>query len=171
MKVTEEQFKSLIHTLETAPSILSRSIAASELGDCEDSRAIKPLRKCLDENDSEILASAIKALGKLRDDGSIPRCLSFLDESYDKWVRIAAISALCYLPYIPAQAVFRNMLNDSDNDIRHEAILGLLALSRHKGPEIKIDLANFLSDSHEPNRHLAQQWLEIIEKEEREGKS
>ncbi len=170
LKIPPEQFDSLIRALEDSQRLLTRSLAAAKLGESGDSRAVKPLRKCLDEKEPEILGSAIKALGKLMDRDSIPRILSFLDQSYDKWVRIAAVSALCYLQYLPAQANFRGMLNDPNPDVRHEAMLGLLALNRHERQEIKVDLVQFLSDSYEPNRYLAQQWLEIIEKEERGGK-
>ena len=157
MKITPEHFDSLLHTLENSQRLITRSLAAVELGDSGDSRAVEPLRKCLDENDPEILDSAIKALGKLKDVGSIPRFLSFLDPSYDKWVSIAAISALCDLQYLPAQNDFRHMLADPDADVRHEAMSGLLALRRHEGVEIKADLVRFLSDPYEPNRYLAQQ--------------
>ena len=171
MKITEEKFASLIQTLENAPGVLERSIAASELGDCEDSRAIEPLKKCLDESHPEILCSAIKALGKLKDEGSIPRFLSFLDESYDKWIRVYAIGALCNLHYLPARTPVRQMLKDQDHLVRYEAMQGLVKLSHRKGREIKSDLVMFLEDSHETNRHLAQQWLEFIEQEERKANS
>ena len=61
------------------------------------------------------------------------------------------------------------MLQDPDYIVRYEGLQGLVKLSRRKGPEIKADLAMLLSDPHEANRSLAQQWLEIIESEEEKG--
>lgn len=164
---TEPLIEVLIHDSEN----MNRSMAATALGEYGDSRAIEPLRKCLDESDFEILCSAIKALGQLKDEGSISRFLSFLDKTYDRWIRIEAMGALCSLHYLPAQEIFRKMLKDPDQLIRYEAIRGLVKLSNRKGPKIKADLAMVLSDSHKPNRELAQQWLEIIEEEEQEQKS
>lgn len=171
-----EELKQLRASLATVPliEVLSndskkpnRSMAARVLGDYGDPRAIEPLRKCLDESDFEILCSAIHALGQLGDEDSAPRFLSFLDKSYDRWIRIEAIHALCNLHYLPAQTILREMLKDQDHTVRYEAMQGLVKLSRHKGSEIKSDLIIFLSDPDETNRQLAQQWLEIIEQDER----
>ncbi len=164
---TEPLIDVLLHDSEK----MNRSMAARALGDYGEPRAIEPLRKCLDESDFEILCSAIKALGQLKDEGSAPRFLSFLDKSYDKWVRVEAIGALCRLPYLPAQTIFRQMLKDPDRLIRYEAMQGLVKLNNHKRSEVKADLVMVLSDPDETNRRLAQQWLEIIEKEEKEEKS
>jgi len=175
-----EELKQLRASLATLPLIeilsydsynMNRAMAARALGDYGDPRALEPLRKCLDENDFEVLCSAISALGRLRDEISVPRILSFLDQSHDKWIRIEAIHALSNLHYLPAEINFRELLKDSDHIVRYEAMLGFLALSRHKGQKLKADLVRFLSDPYEPNRYLAQKWLEIIEEEEREGKS
>jgi HEAT repeat protein len=163
LNISDEHFDSLVQTLFTAPGMLTRSIAALDLGNSRDPRAIEPLRKCLDETDREILSSAIQALSELEDHASIPRFLSFLDASHDKWVRVKAIHALCVLCYSDARLQIREMLHDPDDIVRREAMLGLLVLSQSKGPEVKADLMAFLSDSYEPNRHLAQESLKVIE--------
>ncbi len=158
----DDKFASLLQTLESASSILTRSIAALELGDFGDLHAIAPLRKCLDETDREIVGSAIQALGKLKDNESILRFLSFLDNSHHKWVRIDAIGALCNLNYLLAEDYFRKMLDDADNDVRLHAMMGLLTLSDGKWSEIKADLVKFLSDPYAANREFAQNKLDFI---------
>ncbi len=160
----------LIQVLVNDSHLSNRSLAARTLGEYGDPRAIEPLRRCLDDENLRIIGSAVKALGQLADEASIPRILSFLEVSNEKGLRIEAIGALCNLHYLPAQAHFRKMLQDPDYIVRYEAMQGLVKLSRRKGPEIKADLTTFLSDPHEANRHLAQQWLGIIALEE-EGKS
>jgi HEAT repeat protein len=161
----------LIDVLTHDSDQMNRSMAARVLGDYGDLRAIEPLRQCLDESDFEVLCSAINALGLLDDEDSAPRILSFLEESYDKWIRIEAIHAVCNLHYLLANTKLREMLLDPDRIVRYEALQGLVKLNRHKSSEIKSDLIMFLSDSHETNRELAQQWLDIIEKEEKKGNS
>ncbi len=156
----------LLQILINDPSESNRSRAADILGDYGDSRAIAPLRKWLDDEDPKILGIAIQSLGRLKDEDSIPRFLAFLDKSHDKWIRITAIHALCELYYFDARSYFQHLLHDPDEIVRMETMLGLLALSEDKR-EIKADLMAFLSDSYEPNRHLAQQSLKLIEMDEK----
>jgi len=150
----------LIKVLTNDPDAYVRSLAVSALGTLGDKRALEVLRGLLDKRE-EITASAIGALGKLRDIDVAPKLLTLLYDP-DHAIRSAAISALCELRYPPALAHFRTLIRDSNPVTRYEATLSLFSLGRALGDDIQADLEMLLSDPVEHIRKETQLMLQLI---------
>lgn len=104
-----------------------RSFAADALADIKDTRAVFPLIAALNDSDSSVRWSAVKALGKFNDWRALEPLLHLVHGDTDKEVRGAAVEAL---GDTPPQSVkmFIQMLERDDSYVRASAakVLGKL---------------------------------------------
>jgi HEAT repeat protein len=120
----------------------------------------------LDDENEEVVASAIYALGQLGDDSVGPRILSFLDYPDLPHVRIrsVAVEALYALRYQPAVPHFQRLLRDPNPSVRNDALFALFGL-RHVDATVDEILRSLVDDPNSPLGDRARSMLEVIAEE------
>lgn len=110
------------HSLGTISSITKSPYVAKQ--------ALEPLITLLEDEDETVVASAIYALGELGGKSVGPRLLPFLNCPNKPHVKIRniVIVALGASRYRPAIPHLRRLLDDSDPEVRYEALDALFCM-------------------------------------------
>jgi HEAT repeat protein len=165
----------LIQALDD-PDPVVRSAAADSLGKTgrvpavasTAKQAVQRLIALLEDEDEQVVASAIYALGELGDSGVGSKLLPFLDYPDRPHVKMrnVVIQALCSLRYEPAVPHFRRLLHDASASIRSDALVTLWSLRRHFDIDIREILNSLLDDPSPLLRQRAQVMLTVLTDEE-----
>jgi HEAT repeat protein len=149
----------------SAADSLGRVIRIAKVSDIG-SRGTQRLLTLLDDENEEVVASAIDALGQLGDDSVGPRILSFLDYPDLPHVRIrsVAVEALYALRYQPAVPHFQRLLRDPNPSVRNDALFALFGL-RHVDATVDEILRSLVDDPNSPLGDRARSMLEVIAEE------
>jgi HEAT repeat protein len=121
----------------------------------------------LEDENEDVVASAVYALGQIGDSSVGAKLLPFLDYPDRPHVKVrrVAIEALRALKYQPAIPHLCRLLHDPDSGIRYEVMLTLFGM-RHVSDEIEDILKSIVNDPDAPWRENAQMMLDIITDEQ-----
>jgi HEAT repeat protein len=146
------------HSLGTVTRIAGVTRAAGQ--------AVERLVALLGEENEEVIASAIYALGQLGDSSIGPKLLHFLDYPDRPNVKICrvAIEALRDLGYRPAIPHLSQLLYDSRPGVPITALDALFSM-RNISSDIEEALRSVAGDSDSPLRERARMMVEIIAEE------
>ena len=168
----------LIKTLDDHDPVV-RSAAADSLGQTgrvpavasTAKQAMKRLVTLLEDEDEQVIASVLYALGELGDDSVGPRLLLFLDypDKLNVKMRNVAIEALCALRYEPAIPHLHRLLRDPSPSVRGDALFALWSLRHKFNIDIKEIVISFLDDLEPLLRGQARMMLESIMAREKQS--
>lgn len=125
--------------------------------------AVERLVALLEDEDEEVVASAVYALGELGDSSIGPKLLPFLEYPSKPHLKMrnVAIMALRTLRYQPAIPHFRRLISDPDIAVRGDALMALFSM-RQVNTDVEEILQSLLDGLDAPLRKRAQIMLEII---------
>lgn len=165
----------LIKVLEDREATV-RAAAARSLGNTgripavatEAQHALERLLVLLKDENEHVVASAIYAIGQLGNSSLGHYILPFLDHPNKPDVKIlnVTIESLASLRYEPAIPRLRHLLQDTEPEVRGEALQALWSLRRAFDINMIEILTTFLTDPHPVLRNRAKLMLEIINKED-----
>jgi len=130
-------------------------------------KAVNRLVALLEDENVDVVASAIYALGKIGDSSVGSELLPFLDypDTPHVKVRRITIESLGALRYQPAIPHLCRLLHDAAPEVRHDAILALFSM-RHISRNVKEVIRLIADDPDSPLHNKAQKLIEIIIDEE-----
>lgn len=117
-----------LRDLLTGGSASERRLAAAALGHIGSIQVLPELRRALDDDDDELVASAARTLGQLGDTRATPALIELLCGEREWFVRVAAAAALGALEDPAATPVLVETLDAEEWDLRNAAARALVAL-------------------------------------------
>ncbi len=131
-------------------------------------QAVKRLVAMLEDEDEEVIGSAVYALGELGDSSIAPKLLPFLEHPNSPHVKIrnVAILALRTLRHEPAIPHLQHLLRDPELAVRGDALLALFSM-RDVNTNVEKILRSLVDDPDPFLRQEVRPMLEVIDREKR----